>query len=149
MNTERVSQAFLVLVNAGVLLSVVLLIFELRQNREIAIAEIRNDISRQVVERDMYLSSAEISSIFVKGRKGEELTELESEQLNRALGIIIQGLENIVYQYEAGMYSDEEFEAVERRLGSMPPVMLEYYKERRSDYSTSFQNLMARINDIE
>ena len=149
MNSDKVSQIFLILVNAGVLLSVVLLIFELRQNQEIAIAQTRNDISKQAMERDMYFSSNEISSIVVKAENGEELSDVETFQFDRAYSVLFQVFENIVYQYEAGMYSDEEFLVVEERLESLRPTMLDYYIKNASGYTASFQRTMTRIHDLE
>ncbi len=149
MNSDKITQVFLILVNAGVLLSVILLIFELRQNQEIAIAQTRNDISRQAMERDMYLSSSEISSVIVKAENGEELDAVEMFQFDRAYSVLFQVFENIVYQYEAGLYSDDEFLVVEERLESLRPTMLDYYIKNASGYSASFQRTMTRIYDLE
>ena len=143
------NQIFFTLVNAGVLLSVILLIVEIRQNQGIAIAEIRNDISRQSVEREIFFSSPEISRAFVKARNGEELSDIEAFHMQRVTAVTLQIFENIVYQYEAGMYSNEEFEAVERKLKEMSPFMLDFYNARQSDFSASFQRTMTRVHDIE
>lgn len=147
MNIERTNQIFMSFVNVAVLVSVILLIFELRQNQEIAIAQTRNDISRQAVEQSVFRASDDIASIIVKAGDGGELSEVERYKLNSANQVFFQIIENIVYQHEKGMYAEDEFEVIKSSFSGMRQYLWEFYWNRPEGFSRSLNELMneARI----
>ena len=84
MDSDQLNRWLTLAANVGVLIGILLLIFELNQNREMMRAQIRNDIAAQAVQRmDNLVADREIADILVRDQEGSELTPDEELRLRR------------------------------------------------------------------
>jgi len=98
--------------NIGVLIGILLLVFELAQNRDMVRAQTRNEISRQISDRLTAIANSEqAASVSRRAKEGLELTPDEEEQYFLMFVANMRDWENIHYQYRQGMFDEEEFEA--------------------------------------
>ncbi len=98
------------LASLGVIAGILLLAYELNQNREMMKAQTRHEMSQGVV--DLLLTEAtnpELNRIFNRGLSGEEITGAELERLEIMMSAYFRYWEDVHYQYRAGLYDDSEF----------------------------------------
>jgi len=108
----ELGQTLQLLGNAGVIIGILLLVYELNQNRDMMMAQTRNELSQGLIEILLDVSNnEERTSIYARGSAGEALSEIESRQY-RIIGTAeIRYHENVHYQYRHGLYDAEEYEA--------------------------------------
>ena len=82
MKKIDVGQTLQIVGNFGVILGILLLVYELNQNRDMTAAQIRNSIAQATAAliRDE-AQNAEVLDVSLRGIAGEPLTPLEQEQL--------------------------------------------------------------------
>jgi len=103
-------QALHILANVGVLAGILLLAYELNQNRQMMQAQTRNELSQGVVEILLELSNdAEGVSILTRGNRGEDLTEYELARYRLMTIAQLRYHENVHYQYRNGLYDEDEY----------------------------------------
>ena len=100
--------------NVGVLAGIVLLVFELEQNREMTRAQTRNALSEQIVDllRDVS-TNPQMASLITQAMNEEVLTPAEATQLRHRAAAMLRYFENVHYQYRQGLYDEAEFAAQE------------------------------------
>ncbi len=98
--------------NLGVVAGIVLLVYELEQNREMMRAQTRNELSVQIVDLlSQVATSDELSSLLFRSESGEPLNDEEIVQFRHRALAMLRYFENVHYQYRQGMYDEEEFSA--------------------------------------
>ena len=142
MDSDRVNRWLTLGANVGVLVGIILLVIELDQNRKMILAQTRNDISSQIVERlDRQGTDIQIASLKRRAESGEELSADEEMQLYLISVGRNRSWENIHYQYRQGMFDEMEFAAERnawRRIISRDKSFLKYWCPARSTYSLEF-----------
>jgi hypothetical protein len=110
MKKIDLGQTVAILANVGVLIGILLLVYELYQNRLMMRAQVRSGISDTLVE---LLSEQSRDSAFMeisrKARAGEALTELEAEQWVVLQQALWRYRENVSYQYRNGLFDEGEY----------------------------------------
>lgn len=98
--------------NVGALLGVIVLIFEVQQNRELMRAQIRHDLATGIVEIiEGAAQNPELAEALRRSRGGEEMTTEQAFQVELYLNGLFRYWENVHYQYRVGLYDDVEFAA--------------------------------------
>jgi hypothetical protein len=136
--------------NAGVLAGIVILIFELQQNRQMIQAQTRNEVSVQIVDllRDVS-TSPQTASLINKATNGDELTNVETIQFQHRAAAMLRYFENVHYQYRQGLYDEVEFAAQEdawRDFLKSGPYVSEWCRIRNTfspDFRTAFDQLLS------
>jgi len=136
--------------NVGVLAGIVLLIFELEQNREIMRAQTRNELSVQIVDllRDVSTNS-QTASLITQAKNGEVLTPAEATQFRHRAAAMLRYFENVHYQYRQGMYDEAEFAAQEdawrdfMRAGEYVSEWCRIRETFSPDFRAAFDQLMS------
>jgi hypothetical protein len=98
------------LANAGVIAGILLVSYELNQNREITQAQTRNSITETVV--NLQLAVATNNELQEAGQKmitGETVSTLERSRLFNLWIATFRIWENAHYQHRVGLYEDEEY----------------------------------------
>ena len=115
MKKIDIGQSISLFANIGVLIGIALLVFELRQNRAMTAAEIRNSIAETTATliRDEAMNT-EILELSSKGLAGEPLEPLEQNQFELFWSAYFRMWENANYQYRVGLYDEVEYEAQRR-----------------------------------
>ena len=124
-----------VFANLAVLVGVLLLVYELHQNRMMMRAQTRNAIAETLVNYQVSAAtSPELQRIQAKSVAGEELTPAELQGFRAYWRGLFRYWENVNYQYRNGLYDDSEYctqrEAWKRILLSNESV-LEFWCTRR------------------
>ncbi len=127
--------------NLGVLVGILLLVYELNQNREIMKAQTRHEMSQGVV--DLLLTEAtnpELNRILNRGLSGEEITGAELERLEIMMSAYFRYWEDVHYQYRAGLYDDSEFSRQKQSWANLltSRSALEYWCGVRDRHSEAF-----------
>lgn len=106
-------QAITVLANLGVLIGILLLVYELAQNREMIRGQTRNSVAEMLVNLlSLEVGDPGIAEIQVKHRSGEPLTAIEFERFQALQGAYWRYRENVHYQYRNGLYEEDEYLAL-------------------------------------
>jgi len=142
VDTDRLNRWLTLLANFAVLVGLVVLIVEIRQNTDIARAQTRAQISQGLTEGLLDRNdNQEYLEIILKGNRNEELSDVERYQYDRARNARLNYWDNMVYQHRMGLYDDEEFLVqmnVVRRIISSSPGIRDHYCRFRSTISTEF-----------
>ena len=149
MESERLNRWLTLGANLGVLIGILLLVFELNQNRDLVRAQIRNELSQGVI--DLLRSRAEneqLADILFRAENGEELSPLESSRYTHFHRAFFRYVANVHYQYRQGLYDDSEY-GVQRNawgfyLGRIEPAV-NVWCEYRATVSIEVQ---AEINSL-
>jgi len=98
--------------NIAVLLGILLLVFELQQNRDMMLAQTRNEISSKLIDMQMTVASnPQMADMLIRARTGEELTPGERFQFQNRNVAMYKYWENVQYQYRLGLYDENEYKA--------------------------------------
>ncbi len=114
MKKLGLGQTLQLLGTAGVIVGILLLVYELNQNRVLMRAETRNSIAQSISATiSEQARDPQIADIYMRGRAGEQLTPLEAEQFGYQVIAWFRLWENQHYQYRQGLYDESEFLAVQ------------------------------------
>ena len=112
MKKLDLGQTLQLLGNAGVIIGILLLAYELNQNRQMMQAQTRNELSQGIIEILLaFTDDEESASLWNRGQRGDELTDEESARYRRMAVAELRYHENVHYQYRQGLYDENEFEA--------------------------------------
>ena len=110
MKKLDLGQTLGILANVGVLTSILLLVYELNQNRQMMAAQTRNAIADTLIQ---ILSDEADNPVFqnaeVKIAAGERLSPLEERQVISRRIARFRYWENVYYQYRQGLFDDNEY----------------------------------------
>ena len=149
MTSDRLNKWLTLGANVGVLIGIVLLIFELNQNREMIRAQTRNDIAQNALSiLSLTATNEKLSEIVMRANSGDELTPSEYLMYVTRSESIFRHFENTHYQYRQGMFDDDEYQ---KHLATVTSVisrnngLLVYWCTYKSMYSVPFGNDMDSL----
>lgn len=111
MKIENLNQWLTLIANIGVLLGIVVLMYELNQNNIVAKAQLRNDITVNSMENIKLGQSPIHMEIQRKLNVGEELAFEEVRILQGQFRSELRAWENVHYQYRMGLFDENEMES--------------------------------------
>ena len=142
MKKIELGQTLTILANVGVLAGILLLVFELSQNREMMTAQTRNEISQGAIELlTLAINDVSFQNVIRRGQFGEELSEDEQWQSDGHQQAWRRYWENVHYQYRIGLFDETEFatqKATWARSLSIHPGMVKRWCERKAGFSPEF-----------
>jgi len=110
VDTDRLNRWLTLGANVGVLAGIILLVVELEQNREMTQAQTRTQLAQGLVELfTTNMNDSAYADILLRGNNGEPLSELEQYQYHRHRNAFNAYHENVIYQYQIGLYDESEF----------------------------------------
>ena len=110
MDSNQLNRWLTLGANIGVLVGIILLVMELNQNREMARAQTRNELSMGIVGiQSGVAENSELASVLAKARAGETLSPSEQIQYSNRELAMFRYWENVHYQYRVGLYDDDEY----------------------------------------
>lgn len=158
MKKIDLGQAVTILANVGVLAGILLLVYELNQNRQMMQAQTRSAIADGITEflvniwSDPELSElSELSELWALGGAGTSLDEAQYRQFSALMTGFLRHLEGAHYQYRNGLYEQDEFETQReqiRRLVALPGYKSYWCDPRRPtvfthDFSSEMDALIS------
>lgn len=108
--------------NILVILGLALVVIELKQNREMMRAQIRNELGQEIIDvMSLAAGNKEFAEIITRANAGEAMSPAEMQMLSLRAEATFRYWENVHYQHRAGMYDDSEFS---KHLDTMRDVIL-------------------------
>jgi len=94
----------------GVLIGLILLVYELRQNQDLMRAQTRHDVAAMLVDiLHVPAANKQLADVMYRANLGEDLTPEELHQFKMRTNALFRYWENVHYQYRAGLYDESEF----------------------------------------
>jgi len=152
MNKINLGQTAAILANVGVLVGILLLVYELNQNRQMMQAQTRSAIADGITEFLVNIGSdPELSELWALGGAGTSLDEGQYRQFSALMTGFLRYLEGAHYQYRNGLYEQNEFETQReqiRRLFALPGNQRYWCDPQRPtvfthDFSTEMDALIS------
>ena len=110
MKIEPLNRWLILAANLGVLAGIILLVFELNQNRAMMRAQIRNEVAVQLIDLMSQVAiDPELADLLDRAWSGEELTRAEATQFRHRNIAMFRYFENVHYQNRQGLYDESEF----------------------------------------
>ena len=155
VDSPKINQWLALAANIGVLIGLILLILELKQNNELTKVQVTQMRSDSLVERRWGIAeSSEIAPLLAKLRgmgypkrlvSRDELTDVETERLHHFLAVIAFDAENLFYQKQQG-YIDQEY--WDERIVPSIKAVGKYFEEYVGDIGRpEFEAEVARLID--
>jgi len=136
--------------NLGVIAGIVFLAIEINQSTTVARSAARQAIAEMISSRPMLAVENEaVARLSLKFIRGEPLTEVERLQALSRTYSTMRDWENVHYQYEAGMLSDDEWSGFRLNLKGLFdfPITQEFWANERQFFSSRFQEEVSAILD--
>ena len=134
--------------SVAVIMGIVFLGLEIRQNTEMMRSQTRDAISeKQMMFSEWVATEIELANTIAKVNSGEELTPGEATQHAYFLAGVWREWENSHYQFEQGLFDRDEFEPRMNRWVSTMRVkaVRDAWVATRMNYSPSFRVEVDRI----
>ena len=141
----QMSAAFAVIVSLG------FVAYELKQARDIALAEIYQQRSMMAIELTMSLYTAEqVQTAFAEMRSDNpQLTEAQRDVLENQLDATFVYYENVHFQNQLGMVTEEEWLSTRQLIkGRFRLPCVEAWWNRRIDKSTYRSSFVSAVEEI-
>ncbi len=148
---ERVSAWLTLAANLGVLVGIVLVLFQLNQNERMIRAQTRHEIAMGLAGM---LSEPAVNpalgDLIFRARQGEPLTEADQYRLRMRLAEMLRVWEDVHYQYRMGLFDEEEF--VRERRSWQPALtanrqFVELWCRTSGNYSAEFAAEISALLD--
>lgn len=149
MISDRTQSWLNLAANLGVIISILLLAYEINQSTKATIAA----ASEGLTEHSLAFMSARLDSEIVaratfKSRHGEELSDIEHDQLVMLQHLNFRLFESAFLQYRRGLYERSEWERYERIIASLlpeSPQAEEMWTETAGGWTIEFFEEVERI----
>lgn len=148
MNLDRLNQWLILISNLGVLAGIIFLVIEISQNTTVARSAARQAIAEMVSSRPIIaLENENVARLTLKFFSGEPLTDLERLQAMSRWYSTMRDWENIHYQYQSGMLTQDEWRGFRLNLKSLLdlPILQEFWANEHQFYSDRFQQEVTAI----
>lgn len=135
--------------NLGALVGLLLVVVQLRQNRDLTRAQVRHELSAGIVDLlQVPASNPQLASVLRRGAEGEPLTPDEAFQFRVRSNALLRYWEDVHYQYRQGLYDEVEFsrqkdawrDSIRRSVG-----LQRYWCDVRALYSPAFSEAMDAL----
>ena len=142
MSKDRLIQSIALAANCVTILGLLLVIFQLRQNRSLMRAQVRHELATTIV--DLLNSSAgnsQLAGVLRRAGRGEQLTADEQLQFQLRSNALLRYWEDVNYQYRLGLYDEVEYErqkAAWKATFANSVGFARYWSEVRTLYSPRF-----------
>ena len=133
---------------AGVIITLVYLALQIRQNTRVARSSTRQAISRETSRLiDDFTNGVPMADIFVRSVEGEPLTKTEAFVLHARCFRDMKHWENIHYQVREGLFPEEDWVGFRQNLKLLLsiPHFKNYWSLESLLYSEAFQ---SEVTDI-
>jgi hypothetical protein len=149
MSKDRLIESIALTANCVTILGLLLVIFQLGQNRTLMRAQVRHELASTIV--DLLNSSAnnsELASVIRRAGLGEKLTADEQFQFRLRSNALLRYWEDVHYQYRLGLYDEVEYsrqKAAWKASFASSIGFVNYWCEVRTLYSPLFASEIDRL----
>ena len=148
MKKIDVGQTINTVANLGVIADIIFLAIEINQSTTVARSAARQAIAEMISSRPMVtVENESVARLSLKFIRGEPLTEVERLQALSRTYSVMRDWENIHYQYEAGMLTEDEWSGFRLNLKGLFdfPITQEFWQNENQFFSRRFQEEVSVI----
>lgn len=148
MQSSKLNDRIQVAASIGVMLSLIFVGFEIKQSREIAIADIFQQKSAPAVQVQQGMISIELFvEALEKAQLGENLSPIERRRLKFGNNPWFQYWENNHFQYEIGLLSEDGWQASKNAMGKTMRrhLVQEWWESQRTYWREPFAKEVDKI----
>lgn len=141
MKTIDFGQTLQLLGNVGVVVGILLLVYELNQNRELMEAQTRHEIAQSIVEQLGELASdGDLADLARRARCGRLESGLEEDRYFSHVNSRLRYWEDAHFQYRRGLFDEAEFSAQREawRAFIQPGATQEAWNRMKLSFSSEF-----------
>ena len=148
MNWDAVSAIAEVLGATAVVVTLIYLAIQIRQNTKVARSATRQAIAESAAQLGTdLLENSGMAEIFVKHFNGEELSAVEELRLQARCYRDMRHWENVHYQVSEGLVTTDQWLGFRKNLAALftLPVYRQYWEQESEHYSERFRSEVAAI----
>ena len=125
----------------GVVASLVFVGLEITQNTDIVKAQTRGEITQSILSLIEAERHPDIMEAHLRTRRGEALSDEQKYLLLNMANATLRVWENTYYQYSAGLFDEDEYQADLVVWGEVTahPIYIEHWLGNRMTYSAQFR----------
>ena len=146
MKKPDVGQTFGILANVGVVVGILLLVYELSLNRQMMRAQTRHDLAQGIVSQITLLATdGELAELIAKVNSGAgDVTEIERNRFQAHVNARFRYWEDVHYQFRLDLYDESEFvtQTLAWKEFLDPDPVQEIWRSTRYFYSPEFAELI-------
>lgn len=128
--------------NLGALIGLLLVVVQLRQNRDLMRAQIRHELASGIVDLlNVPAANSQLASVLRRGAVGDSLSPDELFQFRLRSNALLRYWEDVHYQYRQGLYDRVEFSRQKQAWADALTTsvgFIRYWCEVRTRYSPLF-----------
>lgn len=110
MDLQKLNSWLTFVANVGVIAGICFLAIEIRQNSNAIRAQTRAQLAEEVTELfSVNMNDQSYADVLMRGNSVKELSPVEKYQYFRHRSAWVHYWNNVVYQYQMGMYDESEF----------------------------------------
>jgi hypothetical protein len=142
MSKDRLIQSIALAANCVTILGLLLVIFQLRENRSLMRAQVRHELASTIVDLlNTSANNSQLASVLRRAGLGEQLTADEQFQFRLRSNALLRYWEDVHYQYRLGLYDEVEYsrqKAAWKATFASSVGFVSYWCEVRTLYSPLF-----------
>jgi hypothetical protein len=154
MNWDAVGAISEIVGVVAIIASLIYVAVQIRQNTDIARATIVHETSVSFSRfHELLAADAELADIYIRGVRGEDLTEIETCRFISLIEITMAYLEDVDHQYKSDLYFDEEddidlilYIAPSYRAFLCSPLFRKWWKDQAPDSTTP--SMYVKMSEI-
>lgn len=130
--------------NLGVLLGLLLVVLQLRQNVATTRAQTRAMVMQSVLSLIQMERDPPLVDAYMRQRNRQDLTSVDSFYLDNMANATLRVWENTFFQHHQGLFDESEFQADLVVWGEMmkEPQYVAHWRENRQTYSAAFRSII-------
>lgn len=145
---DRINRWMMLAANIGVLLGIIFLVFELRQNTLASRTAAASNFQDTFSEVELFIAQdAAFAELLEAGRNGEDLSGADGLRLTVFYGNVLRTWQNAYYQYRAGTLHADLWRGSQSRLAtimSQDRGLVAYWLNNQSQYTPAFNAMVAQ-----
>jgi hypothetical protein len=149
MDFDRLNRWLTLAANIGVFLGIVLLLFELNQNRVVTEAQTRSAITASIIELTGMFSQTPMGmTIYEKMLSNEPLTVQELIWRRGASRSLFRHWENVYFQFRVGLFNEQELDTYRvywRNVTRCQPWQQEFWDNTKMQFDPFFREELDLI----
>lgn len=142
MNWEAISTVSEAIGAIAVIISLIYLAMQIRQNTKMSKAATRQAIADAISRAPSdFFTDIDFARSFLKHLGGEDLDAAQDLRLQAYCYVTLRNWENIHYQYRSGMLNEDEWEALRLNVKALlqVPMWRDYWEREHEIYSSPFR----------
>ena len=149
MNLEKMNHWLTLLANIGVLVGMVFLVIEVRQNTIATEQETVSNFQNGFAAVELMIASnPEFGDLLAKGRNGEKLTPAEFVRLQAFYRNVLRTWQTNISRYDSGGLSSETWEGTQALMSQTfleDQGLLKHWHQNRNQFNSEFNNMVNTI----